>query len=82
VIDHLIPLAVRGADEPANWVTLCRECNRAKWRHFGYGFIRRYRGKALRSSVGVRFHNGYLWPHVNGHIRLERRSDWIEARPG
>jgi hypothetical protein len=28
VIDHLIPLALRGADEPVNWVALCRDDNR------------------------------------------------------
>ncbi len=76
VIDHLIPLAVRGADEPANWVALCHEDNRKKWRHFGYGFIRHYRGKPVRNSVGVRFRDGLFWPHVNGCTRLERRADW------
>ena len=29
VIDHLIPLAVRGADEPGNWVALCRPGRRS-----------------------------------------------------
>jgi hypothetical protein len=80
VIDHLIPLAVRGADEPANWVALCREDNRKKWRHFGYGFIRHYRGGPVRNSVGVRFRGGFFWPHVNGRTRLDRRADWDEVR--
>ncbi len=73
VIDHLIPLAVRGADEPANWVALCRKDNRKKSRHFGYGFIRHYRGERARDSVGVRFRDGFFWPHVNGRTRLGAR---------
>ncbi len=29
-IDHLIPLARGGLDEPTNWVTACRSCNQQK----------------------------------------------------
>lgn len=31
-LDHEIPLAMGGADEPSNWVVLCRPCHRAKTR--------------------------------------------------
>jgi len=31
-LDHEIPLALGGADEPSNWVVLCRPCHRAKTR--------------------------------------------------
>jgi 5-methylcytosine-specific restriction endonuclease McrA len=79
VIDHLIPLAVRGADHPGNWIAMCSEHNQTKWRHFIYGFVKYYRGKAITGSVGVRFHEGLLWPYVNGHTRIEWRSDWDDT---
>ena len=75
-IDHLIPLALRGADEPGNWVALCAPDNREKWQRFGYGYIRYYRGEPVVGSIGIRFRDGLLWPHVNGRTRLDRRVDW------
>ena len=74
-IDHLIPLALRGADEPGNWVALCRLDHREKRASFQYGFIRHYRRERIRGSVGVRFRDGFFWPHVNGRTRTDRRSD-------
>jgi hypothetical protein len=79
VIDHLIPLAVRGADEPGNWVSLCRPDNRAKWLHFGSTFIQHYRREPVSGSVGVRFRDGFFWPLINGRTRTERRSDCNES---
>jgi 5-methylcytosine-specific restriction endonuclease McrA len=29
-VDHFIPIASRGADQPKNWVPACIECNTAK----------------------------------------------------
>ena len=77
-VDHLVPLALRGADEPGNWVALCRADNRAKWTRFRYDFIRYYRGEAVRGSVGVRFRarEGFFWPRINGRTRMDRRSNW------
>ncbi len=77
VVDHVIPLALRGADEPGNWVALCKPDNREKWLRFSYGFIRYYRGEPVVGSIGVRFRDGFFWPHVNGRTRLDRRSDWV-----
>jgi len=74
-IDHLVPLALRGADEPGNWVALCGPDHREKRASFQYGFIRYYRRERVRGSVGVRFRDGFFWPHVNGRIRTDRRSD-------
>ncbi len=75
-IDHLVPLALRGADEPGNWVALCRADHQSKWTRFRYDFIRYFRGKAVRGSVGVRFRDGFFWPHINGQTCTDRRSDW------
>ena len=74
-IDHLVPLALRGADQPGNWVALCRRDNREKRASFQYGFIRYYRGDPVRGAVGVRFRDGFFWPHVNGRIRTDRRRE-------
>jgi hypothetical protein len=60
-IDHLIPLALRGADEPGNWVALCAPHNREKWQRYGPGFIRHYRGEPVDGSIGIRFRDGFFW---------------------
>jgi hypothetical protein len=76
-IDHLVPLALRGADEPGNWVALCRSDHRSKWTRFRYDFITYYLGNAV-VSVGVRFRaqDGVFWPHIDGRTYSDRRSDW------
>jgi hypothetical protein len=76
-IDHFVPLALRGADEPGNWVALCRADHRLKWTRFRYDFIQYYRGRAV-VSVGVRFRaqDGFFWPHIDGRTCTDRRSDW------
>ncbi len=32
-IDHILPIARRGTNDPANLQVLCRPCNRKKWAH-------------------------------------------------
>jgi hypothetical protein len=73
-IDHIVPLSLLGADEPGNWVALCKRDNRDKWQHFRPGFLRLYRGKLIRTPIGVRFKAGHLWPRVNGQVRDETRT--------
>lgn len=73
-IDHLVPLALRGADEPGNWVALCQRDHREKRASLQYDFIRYYRQQRVH-RFGVRFRDGFFWPHVNGRTRTDRRSD-------
>ena len=73
-VDHLIPLSFGGADEPGNWVSLCRVHNRAKLDAFHRQGLRFYRGRRVRKSIGVRSRNGFLWPVVNGRICRETRG--------
>jgi 5-methylcytosine-specific restriction endonuclease McrA len=77
-IDHIVPVSLLGSDEPGNWVALCHEHNRKKWHNFDSHFIRYYRGKPVKGSVGVRFKNGFFWPNINGKTREETRKNWKE----
>jgi len=81
-VDHIIPISVFGADEPANWVVLCKPHNRRKWDAFDRTFIRLYRGHGVTRPVGLRFRAGYFWPVVNGILRLDSRGDWAAERLG
>lgn len=74
-IDHIIPLSLLGADEPGNWVALCSKHNRYKSHHFNPTFIRFYRGRRVR-KLGVRFKNGFFWPHINGTTKIVTRERW------
>lgn len=73
-IDHVIPLALRGADEPGNWVTVCQRDHREKRANLQYDFIRYYRQHRV-DRFGIRFRDGRFWPQVNGRTRMDRRSD-------
>lgn len=75
-LDHLVPLSLLGADEPGNWVTLCRRHNTEKLDRFEGTYIRFYRGEPVREPIGVRFKNGFFWPYINGKIRTETREKW------
>jgi 5-methylcytosine-specific restriction endonuclease McrA len=75
-IDHVVPLKLYGADEPGNWVALCSAHNRDKWQYFRRHYLRYYRRRPIRGSVGVRFKNGFFWPHINGRTRTKMRDDW------
>ncbi|MEB3338222.1 MAG: HNH endonuclease, partial [Leptolyngbyaceae bacterium] len=41
-VDHIIPLALGGANDISNFQTLCRSCNQAKKHHLDPRFQRRY----------------------------------------
>ena len=75
-IDHIVPRRWRGADEPGNWLALCSQCNREKWHNLESGFIKLYRGKRVKGSVGVRLKGGFLYPHINGKPCTTTREDW------
>jgi hypothetical protein len=79
-IDHIIPLSMLGADEPGNWVCLCKPCNREKWQHVQQGFLKRYRGEAVVGRVGARLHEGRLWPRINGRMRTMTRAEMLKQR--
>ncbi len=75
-IDHIIPLSLLGADEPGNWVALCKASNREKWQHLEAGFLKLYRGRPIVGSIGARFRDGRLWPRINRTVRYDTREDW------
>jgi hypothetical protein len=79
-VDHIIPLSLLGADEPGNWVALCKPCNREKWQHLEDGFLKLYRGQRIVDPIGIRFKDGHLWPRINGQARYETRDNWKRAR--
>jgi 5-methylcytosine-specific restriction protein A len=76
-IDHIIPLSMLGADEPGNWVCLCNSCNRQKWQNVAQGFLTRYRGEKIYGRIGARFHDGRLWPRINGRRRTMTRAQML-----
>jgi hypothetical protein len=79
-IDHLIPISLLGADEPANWVVLCKAHNHDKWDRFLRGSLRVYRGEKVTRPFGVRFRDGYFWPVINGRPRLSRCDGyWVSC---
>jgi hypothetical protein len=73
-IDHLVPLAMRGADEAGNWGALCSDCNRNKWHNFDKAWLRYYRGRPVKKTVGVVVVDGFLWPRIDGTIRRQSRK--------
>jgi hypothetical protein len=79
-IDHIIPLSLLGADQPGNWVALCSKHNRYKSHNFNPTFIRFYRGRRVR-KLGVRFKNGYFWPHINGTTKIVTREQCRATGP-
>jgi hypothetical protein len=79
-VDHIIPLSLLGADEPGNWVALCKRCNREKWQNLQAGFLKRYRGRPIVGAIGARFRDGRLWPRINLTVQYETREDWGRAR--
>lgn len=75
-LDHIVPLSLLGADEPGNWVSLCRKHTRLKWHEFIPDYLKYYRGRRV-GSMGVRFANGAFWPHINRRTRDETRDTWL-----
>ncbi len=73
-VDHIIPVSLLGADEPGNWVTLCKPDNRRKWDKFERDMLRHYRGELVEGNIQVRFRNGYFWPVINGRLRTDTRE--------
>jgi 5-methylcytosine-specific restriction endonuclease McrA len=73
VLDHLIPLALLGSDEPANLVAMSRKCNAKKWDRLLRGDLKLYRQEKVRGRFGVRFIAGKFWPVINGRVRCS----WI-----
>lgn len=63
-VGHIVPISLLGADRPANWITLCREHNRAAWDAFDPTFLCLYRGRRVLRPTGVRFRGGFFWPVV------------------
>jgi len=78
-IDHIVPLRWRGADQPGNWLALCRLCNRTKWHNLESGFIKLYRGRPVIGPVGVRLIGCLLYPHINGKPCKVTREEWEKA---
>jgi hypothetical protein len=78
-IDHIVPLRWRGADQPGNWLALCRRCNRKKWHNLESGFIKLYRGQRVKGPVGVRLKGDLLYLHINGKLCKETREEWKKA---
>ncbi|MGH2360361.1 MAG: HNH endonuclease signature motif containing protein [bacterium] len=75
VVDHLVPLSLLGADDPANWVVLTKAHNRRKWDRFSRSGLRLYRRERAMRPLGVRFRGGFFWPVINGRPRYaEKRS--------
>jgi hypothetical protein len=72
VIDHLIPLSLLGADEPANWVAMSKKHNATKWDRLLRGDLQFYREEKVRQPFGVRFIGGAFWPVINGTVRYSR----------
>jgi HNH endonuclease len=79
-IDHIIPLSLLGADEPGNWVALCKPCNSEKWQNLEPRFLKCYRGRKITERIGIRFRNGRLWPRINGKPRFETRRDLTQSQ--
>lgn len=75
-VDHIVPLSFLGADEPGNWVTLCRQDNATKSDGFQSDYLRFFRGDAVRGTVGVRFAAGMFWPLINGRMQRTTRAEW------
>lgn len=78
-IDHIVPLRWCGADQPGNWLALCRRCNRKKWHNLESGFIKLYRGQPVIGPVGVRLIGCLLYPHINGKSCKVTREEWEKA---
>ena len=72
-LDYIIPLSMLGADEPGNWVALCKACNREKWQHLNQGFLHLYRGEAIKGRIGTSFRDSRLWRVINRKARYETR---------
>jgi|GEM_PF-2727469 len=72
VIDHIIPLSLLGADDPANWAVLCKKHNRQKWDRFLQGVLKFYRNERVLQPFGIRFFHGFFWPVINGRVRCTR----------
>jgi hypothetical protein len=70
-IHHLIPLALLGADSPANWVVACHDCNSTIWQGLDRTGLQLYRTERVQGSLGIRFRRGAFWPVINGRLRLD-----------
>jgi hypothetical protein len=66
-IDHFVPLQLGGANEPGNYVTACRNCNKSKG-------AREPRPWCEANNVNVNALEAYL----GGHIAL---SEYLEVSP-
>lgn len=75
-VDHIIPISLLGADEPANWVAACGGDNRDTWDSFFRTKLKRYRGEPVTAPMKLRFQHGFFWPVINGRLRRETRADW------
>ena len=80
VIDHIVPLSFLGADEPGNWVALCRHENQKKSDGLDSQSLAFYRQQSVRGGLGVRFVDGFFWPHINGRTRVQTRAQWRQER--
>jgi hypothetical protein len=72
VIDHIIPLSLLGADDPANWAVLCKKHNRQKWDRFLRGVLKFYRNERVLQPFRIQFFDGFFWPVINGRVRCTR----------
>jgi len=77
-VDHIIPVSLLGADEPGNWVALCKPDNRQKWDKFERDMLRHYRGELVDGNIQIRFRNGYFWPVINGRLRTDTRESFSQ----
>jgi HNH endonuclease len=73
-VDHIVPLALGGADALGNWAIVHRDENAQKWDRFPPR-LKWYRGRRVRGGIGMVWDkaNQCFWPRINGRVEKATR---------